>query len=242
MKKETQLAASYLSEYSDTVEALPLELQRNYTLIRQLDENATELMQLVAAESKQLISSDMTLEKRREKLQLVGQLLNEALKKGEEKFALAKSTYDTVDRHCTRLDNDLQKIEDEQLIGPGRVAQKPSTIINNTIKRSDPEMPETSAQKGRKKLKKGSQEAYFSKQDAIQYAQNIVSNSDLPIDPNEPVYCYCQQVSFGEMLACDNDQCEIEWFHLECVGLKTPPKGTWYCKNCTTELKKKRKN
>lgn len=65
-------------------------------MIRQLDENATELMQLVAAESKQLISSDMTLENRREKLQIVGQLLNEALKKGEEKFALAKSTYDTV--------------------------------------------------------------------------------------------------------------------------------------------------
>lgn len=36
--------------------------------------------------------------------------------------------------------------------------------------------------------------------------QSVVSNSDLPIDPNEPVYCYCQQVSFGEMLACDNDQ------------------------------------
>lgn len=24
------------------------------------------------------------------------------------------------------------------------------------------------------------------------------------IDPNEPLYCYCQQVSFGEMVACDN--------------------------------------
>jgi hypothetical protein len=25
-----------------------------------------------------------------------------------------------IDRHCSRLDNDLQKFEDEQLIGPGR--------------------------------------------------------------------------------------------------------------------------
>jgi hypothetical protein len=30
-----------------------------------------------------------------------------------------------VDRHCTRLDNDLQKIEDEQLIGPGRTCPTP---------------------------------------------------------------------------------------------------------------------
>lgn len=32
-----------------------------------------------------------------------------------------------------------------------------------------------------------------------------ISLSNLPIDPNEPVYCYCRQVSFGEMVACDND-------------------------------------
>lgn len=27
---------------------------------------------------------------------------------------------------------------------------------------------------------------------------------DEPIDPNEPVYCYCRQVSHGDMIACDN--------------------------------------
>lgn len=27
------------------------------------------------------------------------------------------------------------------------------------------------------------------------------------------------QVSFGQMIACENDECEIEWFHFECVGL-----------------------
>lgn len=55
------------------------------------------------------------------------------------------------------------------------------------------------------------------------------------VDPSEPVYCYCQRVSFGEMIACDNEDCAIEWFHFECVGL-TPenrPKGKWYCKECT---------
>jgi inhibitor of growth protein 5/inhibitor of growth protein 4 len=29
-----------------------------------------------------------------------------------------------VDRHCKRLDNDLQRFEDEQLIGPGRIVTK----------------------------------------------------------------------------------------------------------------------
>ena len=27
---------------------------------------------------------------------------------------------------------------------------------------------------------------------------------DMPVDPNEPTYCLCQQVSYGEMIGCDN--------------------------------------
>lgn len=42
-------------------------------------------------------------------------------------------------------------------------------------------------------------------------------------DETEPRYCYCNEVSFGEMVACDNDACPREWFHLSCVGLSKPP-------------------
>lgn len=27
---------------------------------------------------------------------------------------------------------------------------------------------------------------------------------DIPVDPNEPTYCLCNQVSYGEMVACEN--------------------------------------
>ena len=42
-------------------------------------------------------------------------------------------------------------------------------------------------------------------------------------DADEPRYCYCNQVSYGEMVACDNPHCLREWFHLACVGLSRPP-------------------
>ncbi|KAI5200212.1 hypothetical protein E4T38_06636 [Aureobasidium subglaciale] len=42
-------------------------------------------------------------------------------------------------------------------------------------------------------------------------------------DPDEPKYCYCGQGSFGEMIACDNDDCPMEWFHLGCTGLRAVP-------------------
>jgi len=63
------------------------------------------------------------------------------------------------------------------------------------------------------------------------------SNSppDLPIgeiDPDEPTYCLCDQVSYGEMIGCDNDLCPIEWFHFNCVQLTGKPKGKWFCPKC----------
>lgn len=44
-------------------------------------------------------------------------------------------------------------------------------------------------------------------------------------DPDEPRYCICNQVSYGEMVGCDGEGCRREWFHLSCVGLTHPPKG-----------------
>lgn len=61
---------------------------------------------------------------------------------------------------------------------------------------------------------------------------------DMPIDPNEPTYCICQQVSYGEMVGCDNEECSIEWFHFGCVGLTSKPKGKWYCPSCAEKRKK----
>ena len=62
-------------------------------------------------------------------------------------------------------------------------------------------------------------------------------------DPNEPTYCYCKRVSFGEMVGCENDKCKIEWFHFSCVGLDPTVKlkGKWYCKECKLNMKLKKK-
>ncbi|CAG8522020.1 5140_t:CDS:10 [Ambispora gerdemannii] len=49
---------------------------------------------------------------------------------------------------------------------------------------------------------------------------------------SEPTYCYCRQVSFGEMIGCDGEDCPYEWFHIGCVGLEKVPKGKWFCNTC----------
>ncbi|WPK23916.1 hypothetical protein PUMCH_001166 [Australozyma saopauloensis] len=57
----------------------------------------------------------------------------------------------------------------------------------------------------------------------------------------EQTYCYCDQVSFGEMVGCDGETCTREWFHLPCIGFKNPPKGKWYCDDCLLKLKRAKK-
>ncbi|XXG97538.1 hypothetical protein Hte_003843 [Hypoxylon texense] len=58
------------------------------------------------------------------------------------------------------------------------------------------------------------------------------------VDADEPLYCYCNGVSYGEMVACDASDCEREWFHLDCVGLKEAPPSNmkWFCDNCKERI------
>ncbi|KAF2865587.1 hypothetical protein BDV95DRAFT_632226 [Massariosphaeria phaeospora] len=59
------------------------------------------------------------------------------------------------------------------------------------------------------------------------------------VDPDEPKYCFCDDVSFGQMISCDNN-CEKEWFHLDCVNMteKDIPsrRAKWYCPDCRQQL------
>ena len=56
-------------------------------------------------------------------------------------------------------------------------------------------------------------------------------------EEDEERYCYCEGVSYGEMVACDRDDCPRQWFHLDCIGLKSVPRSAkWYCDECKEVL------
>jgi len=46
-------------------------------------------------------------------------------------------------------------------------------------------------------------------------------------------YCYCNGPDVGDMVGCDNPECQFQWFHLSCLGLeKLPTTKYWYCPDC----------
>ncbi|KAL2116391.1 hypothetical protein VTJ04DRAFT_8558 [Mycothermus thermophilus] len=75
--------------------------------------------------------------------------------------------------------------------------------------------------------------------DEEEAAQDEEEEEDDDQGQEDDVYCYCNQGSYGEMVACDGEGCPREWFHLECVGLRVAPRGNakWYCEDCKKRLK-----
>lgn len=65
------------------------------------------------------------------------------------------------------------------------------------------------------------------------HAQENETSNASGNNADDRTYCFCKDVSYGEMIACDAPNCPIEWFHYSCVNLTVAPKGQWYCPMCS---------
>jgi len=255
--------SSYLEHYLDSLDSLPGEVRRNFDLMYKLDgKNKTILQEVDAASDEYLRKvSEMSPDKRRAEMEKIQKLFKDAKNYGDEKVSIAIQTYEMVDKHIRRLDGDLAKFEaelrekgrlsqtdddseededeDEEKVtkgGRGRKKQASSSASASAGK-------ESGASSSKKKKQKGGNKSDSDKGHKLSSAplmsmpQEII---DMPVDPNEPTYCVCQQVSYGEMIGCDNNDCPIEWFHFGCMQLTTKPKGKWYCPKCIVLFKKKK--
>lgn len=45
-------------------------------------------------------------------------------------------------------------------------------------------------------------------------------------------WCVCREPVHGPMILCDNEYCNVRWFHFGCVGIKSHDGGEWYCFEC----------
>ncbi|XP_053379778.1 inhibitor of growth protein 5-like isoform X1 [Mercenaria mercenaria] len=247
--------AMYLEHYLDSLESLPGELQRNFSLMRDLDQKAQDLMKEIDDKAEGYLSTvrNMSPEKRSDFLSAIQKLFSKSREFGDDKVQLAMQTYEMVDKHIRKLDADLARFEadlrDKTLNKPSQEekteAGKKSNIKEKDKKKRKSMKDEFEDEIPKKKKKKGQgQTNEPAPPPMISPLLSLTMNNpsdvlDMPVDPNEPTYCLCHQVSYGEMIGCDNLDCPIEWFHFGCVGLTAKPKGKWYCPRCTEERKKK---
>ncbi|GAB0193355.1 D-2-hydroxyglutarate dehydrogenase, mitochondrial [Grus japonensis] len=236
--------AMYLEHYLDSIENLPCELQRNFQLMRELDQRTEDKKAEIDGLAAEYIESvkNMLPEERVEHLKKIQSAYSKCKEYSDDKVQLAMQTYEMVDKHIRRLDADLarfeadlkDKLEGSDFENPGsRSLKKGRSQKDKRGSRGRGRRASEEDTPKKKKLKGGSE-----------FADTILSVHpsdvlDMPVDPNEPTYCLCHQVSYGEMIGCDNPDCPIEWFHFACVDLTTKPKGKWFCPRCVQERKKK---
>ena len=59
---------------------------------------------------------------------------------------------------------------------------------------------------------------------------------------SQETWCYCQlPAEEGDMIGCDNRECNIAWFHLKCLRITKTPKEKWFCPECKKHKAKKGK-
>jgi len=103
-----------------------------------------------------------------------------------------------------------------------------------------------------KKSKKG-KKGPFKKEESTSERSEVPPNKKkpratirltIPVPPlhsqeDSDIWCYCQKPSgSGVMVACDNENCPYEWFHLDCTDLTKAPeeKDKWFCRECEPKV------
>jgi len=218
----------YLEQYLESIESLPYDLQRNFSLQRDLDQRAHDLLDEIDKLCEEYISKVRELPpcERKEFFTKIESAFQKSREYGDDKVQLAVQTYEMVDKHIRRLDSDLTRFEEE--LKQQRQQERVQDGEEETRKRKHEKS------EGIRKRRRGKKEHV----DEETTSPSLSTSStplitmatdmnvlDMPVDPNEPTYCLCHQVSYGEMIGCDNNDCLIEWFHFGCVGLTTNPRA-----------------
>ena len=247
--------SSYVETYMDYVEALPDDLQRDISQMRELDmvyqERMREVGRWIDTYHQRKESSV-----RKKCLINIQRCLIKSQELGDEKLQHVSHMMDMVDTKSRQVEIEMESAELRSDQAASLQLKQEIQDEHDTIQRTGEKIKTTRNRRKLHEKVKPEQDAENSekisnsadnpkppKKKKIPRKKKKENNSptpDIPIDPNEPTYCLCNQVSYGEMIGCDNEGCEIEWFHFQCVNLTSKPKGKWYCPKCSQERQRKK--
>ncbi|CAI8048012.1 Inhibitor of growth protein 5 [Geodia barretti] len=160
-------SALYLENFLENIENLPTELQRNFTLMRSLDQRAQDLLKEIDVNSADYKAKvkDLSKEERKERLTKIQETFQKAREYSDDKVQIAMQMYEMVDKHIRRLDSDLSRFEQElKMKEPGMrrtsissiAEMAPPSLHNKGRKRST--IIETAGGSRKKKLASTSEE------------------------------------------------------------------------------------
>ncbi|KAI9275538.1 hypothetical protein BDA99DRAFT_495744 [Phascolomyces articulosus] len=243
----------YLQEYVQSLENLPSEIKYHWAEVLNRNEAAQKLERRIHSHQhdlskfhKQWFQAEMEKKKKIQKHEpiLINSIQRDYDKLEDlatERIQLMEGALQLVDRHLHRLGTDLDAIDGPRPPQTPTSSSYPTTtttpatrIYKRPIYQEQEDVEELDEEELQNETIKHQQQQRRKRKERDE-TNNANGNNE-----GEPLYCYCRQVSFGEMVGCDGEHCPYEWFHMECVGLTAPPKGSWYCDECLAENQKHR--
>ncbi|XP_052278209.1 inhibitor of growth protein 1-like isoform X1 [Dreissena polymorpha] len=254
---EALCSASYVENYLEAMDNLPDDLQRIVTQLRELDIQCRSILQDTEHHKETYMKEESGMMKKKAFI-AIKRALVKCQEIGDEKLHLLTLINEFIENRQRQLEQDRENLGNffDPTATPSVKEQHhekeepfiPTPPVVNNIKVKQEEKVEqrviTTPVNTNKRQRRQKNHDSMIKEEVIMddkpkkkkkrktKKDKEQSPVDPPIDPDEPTYCLCEQVSYGEMIGCDNDACAIEWFHFNCVGLTSKPKGRWYCPKC----------
>ncbi|KAJ3269019.1 hypothetical protein HK104_005203, partial [Borealophlyctis nickersoniae] len=203
-------ADEFLEEYLESISNLPAELHFTLTSLRDLDDRFHTLCESMRSHAKSYAASyaRSQTEDAPTTRSVLGDYRREyveVLKQADRKVAMSQGMLDQFNSHLARLDRELNRLSKdpaEESGGGSSFKRRRTTLGFGEDKRRDDATPL------RKRVK--------SNMDSISPSYSSVKanrNNSLPASPrksgsvseDEALYCICRQVSYGDMVGCDNE-------------------------------------
>jgi len=175
------------------VDSLPTELQRDLLEIRGLDLRTEMLVQSLNDRINKVVTHAADLEDHGpSSVRQINEDFTKALAMADEKVQLAVKAYEAIDQHKKRLDAEISRYETTL-----------ATKVDNDGASSNGGGGSSSSKKSSHKKKGHAPVGKISantKADKKSKKQRAEEDEDQPTDAdgNEPTYCLCSRVSFGE--------------------------------------------
>ncbi|MQL71210.1 hypothetical protein Taro_003541 [Colocasia esculenta] len=213
----------FVDDYLEYASTLPAELQRLLSTMRELDERSQSMINQSRDQTKYFLGlhshglkkvsyedDESVLEKVRKDIEANQE---NALSLCTEKVLLARQAYDLIDGHIKRLDEDLKQFA-EDLKQEGKIpVDEPTTLppLSIIVKDEKRRSGFLTPQSKRPDFRENDWDRERDRDLELMpppgsHKKNVLTSMDIDQpDPNEPTYCVCHQVSFGDMIACDNE-------------------------------------
>jgi hypothetical protein len=215
-----------LEDHIESISGIPIDVNRNLRMIRELDIKFQSLNgNLGDRQASYLTNSKTKKSDSMDEIKKIKKLQNDCLGLCNEKVEISRQTEQLLQQCLEKLDYEIDK-----------VAKKIQSEGGGADFYSDPKRKDGHASFAafNTKNNKFGYQSFENKEFGLEEGLGEIND-------NPETYCYCRGPYIGTMIACDNSECNLKWFHLNCVGIKHVPDGAWFCQKCSHGAKKKNK-